>query len=67
MHMKGGMARDNRWVITLDSQFGVSVLDGSKLLFGKQEVTIKSYDDVIGKEYKTFTRQNNFKNLFNMS
>ena len=65
MHIPGDNV-GNRWVITLDSQFGVSRLDGCKMVFGKQEVVLKSYDDTIGTEYKAYTRQSNFKKMFAM-
>ncbi|KAK7107606.1 uncharacterized protein [Littorina saxatilis] len=67
MHTRGQSQRvGNRWVITLDSLFGASYLDGSKMYFGKQEVQLGRYDDVMTMEYKAFTRQTVFKKQFNM-
>lgn len=65
MHTRGQRV-GNRWVITLDSLFGASYLDGSKMYFGKQEVQLGRYDDVMTMEYKAFTRQTVFKKQFNM-
>lgn len=56
IHIKG-IDVENRWVITLDSQYAAARLSGSQLLFGTKEVIVRRYDDVIGLEYKQFTRR----------
>ncbi|KAL8599021.1 hypothetical protein ACOMHN_006830 [Nucella lapillus] len=62
MHIQGKNI-GNRWVVNLESQYGVSRLDGQKMTFGKQRVDIRRYDDVISSEYKTFTRQHDFMKM----
>ncbi|XP_025098555.1 uncharacterized protein LOC112566544 isoform X2 [Pomacea canaliculata] len=47
IHIKG-IDVENRWVITLDSQYAAARLSGSQLLFGTKEVIVRRYDDVIG-------------------
>nr|KAG5705091.1 hypothetical protein BaRGS_018821 [Batillaria attramentaria] len=53
----------NRWVITLNSQFAVSYLDGSKIMLGKQEVEVRRYDAVIGLEYKQFKTKSTYMEM----
>lgn len=63
VHIKGHNV-DNRWVVTLDSQYSVNRLSGSQLTFGSKVVTVRRYDDVLGLEFKQFTRRSNFMKMF---
>nr|KAG5705092.1 hypothetical protein BaRGS_018822 [Batillaria attramentaria] len=55
---------DNRWVITLSSQYSVTCVSGTKLTLGPhKEVTLRSYDDVMSLEYKQFTSKSNFMKM----
>ncbi|XP_041352497.1 uncharacterized protein LOC121370985 [Gigantopelta aegis] len=61
---KGADPIENRWVVSLSSDWGRKRITGMWLRFAERPVQLKCYDDVVGSEYRQFKRMKEYMKDF---
>lgn len=59
----GSVHADNRWVITLNTEWARNRLAGTEVVFNDTTVQLRRYDDIMQLEYKQYNKAMDFKRL----